>query len=135
MNRLKGTIVRIESDRHLSLVEVQIGDDLFSSVVLETPESFQHLSVGKEVYLLFKETEVSIAKNLRGEISLRNRFPSIIKKIIRGRILSQLILDYKGNTISSIITTRSCQRLRLNIGDEVIALVKANEMSIVNGDI
>lgn len=128
MNNLTGKIVSIEHNSHMSLVDVAVGDDVFSATLLETPETAKYLQVGNEVTLMFKETEVSLAKNLTGLISLRNRFPATVRGIERGAIMSAVKLDYRGLPLTSIITTRGMNRLNLAVGDAVEALVKANEM-------
>ena len=133
MNRLKGQISTIDSNSHMSLVDVTVEDDMFTATLLETPETAEYLNVGNKVTLLFKETEVALAKNLNGLISLRNRFPVIVRSIERGDILSAVGLDYAGKTIVSVITTRAVDRLHLVVGDEVEALVKANEIALMAG--
>jgi molybdate transport system regulatory protein len=131
MNRLRGHIVSIESSGHVSLVDIEVCGGIFSAILLETPESSRYLAAGNEVAVLFKETEVSLAKSLSGLISLRNRLPVRIKNIRRGDILSEVELDYAGQAIASIITTRAVDRLGLNAGDAVEALIKANEVSLM----
>jgi len=134
MNKLKGKISRIESSEHLSMVTIEVGEDIFSAVVLETPQTAVYLKEGNAVTLLFKETEVAIAKNLSGAISLRNRFQAVIKRIETAPILSKIVLTYKNREIVSIISTRSAQRLDLREGDSVEWLVKANEVSLLRGE-
>jgi molybdopterin-binding protein len=135
VNKLEAKITNIESAESISLVDLQANGDLFSCVVIETPATADYLKIGNAVHILFKETEVSIAKNLSGQISLRNQIHSTIKQIDKGRVLTKLILDYKGIDIGSVITTRSAKNLNLQIGDAVIALVKANEVSIMEGEV
>ena len=74
-----------------------------------------------------KETEVSIAKDFNGKISLRNRIKSKIVEIEKGKVLSKIFLDFNGIEICSIITTRSVENLELEIGETVTGLIKANE--------
>ncbi|MBI3901940.1 MAG: TOBE domain-containing protein [Nitrosomonadales bacterium] len=131
MNRLPGIITAIESNDHLSLVDVAVGQDTFTAMLMETPQDAPYLKVGNAVVVLFKETEVSLAKNLSGQISLRNRIKGVVTQIRNGAILSEVMLDYQGQTITSIITTRAAQRLVLEQGDAVEALVKANEVSLM----
>ena len=114
----------------MSLVDVSIDKDIFSATLLETPATEEKLRVGNTVTLLFKETEVSLAKNLTGLISLRNRMSATVLNIKRGDILSAVGLDYAGKALTAVITTRGVDRLQLAIGDEVEALIKANEMVI-----
>jgi len=134
MNKLRGRIIGIESNDHLSLVDVEVSGDHFSATLLETPEDAAYLKVGNAVDVLFKETEVSLAKGLSGLISLRNRFVTTVKSVRSGVILSEVVLDYRGQSMSSIITTRSIKRLDIKPGDEVEALVKANELTLMEVD-
>lgn len=133
MNRLKGQIVAIDSNSHMSLVDVAVGDDVFTATLLETPETADYLKVGYKVTLLFKETEVALAKDLSGLISLRNRFSVIVRNIERGGILSAIELDYVGKALMSVITTRAVERLQLAVGEQIEALVKANEIALMAG--
>lgn len=132
MNRLKGKIVAIDFDHHMSLVDVVVDNDVFSATLLETPATADYLQVGNQVTLLFKETEVSLARNLSGLITLRNRFPATVTGIERGGILSAIRLDYRGQPLTSIVTTLGVDRLQLVVGDQVEGLVKANEMVLSN---
>lgn len=131
MNSLRGRIVSIESNDHVSLVDVEVSGDVFTATLLETPEDAAYLQVGNAVDVLFKETEVSLAKGLSGLISLRNRVITTVKQVRSGVILSEVVLDYRGQPLRSIITTRSIRRLDIKAGDEVEALVKANEMTLM----
>ncbi|MGR3176273.1 MAG: TOBE domain-containing protein [Candidatus Scalindua sp.] len=131
MNKLKGKIMNIESSEHISIVDIEVEGDLFSSIIIETPETADYLRIGNEVFMLFKETEVSIGKALSGNLSLRNRLKSKIKTIEKGKVLTKITLDYKRKDIISIITTRSTNNLDLKVGDEVQGLVKANEVIIM----
>jgi molybdopterin-binding protein len=134
MNRLRGKIAAIESSGQLSLVDVDVDGDTFTAIIVETPDSAAYLKLAGEILLLFKETEVSLAKNLSGLISLRNRIPARVQDIVEGDLLSQVTLGYKGNRIVSVITTRSVRRLGLKTGDQVEGLVKANEMTLMECD-
>jgi molybdate transport system regulatory protein len=128
---LIGKIVLVESSPYMSMVDIDVDGDFFSSIVLETPSSASYLKQGTVVTLLFKETEVSIGKNLSGLISLRNRFKATIKRIEKSDILTKVFLNYKTREIISIISTRSAQKLGLIDGDDVEWLVKTNEVSLL----
>lgn len=128
MNKLAATIIAIDSNVHMSLVDLAVGDDVLSATLLETPAQANYLKLGNQVSLLFKETEVSIAKKLSGLISLSNQLNAKVTQIVRGEILSAVTLAYQQDTIVSVITTRSVDRLQLKVGDAVEALIKANEL-------
>lgn len=131
MNELRGTIVAVESAGHVRLVDVNVDGTTFSAILLEAGERLQ---AGQNVTLAFKETEVSLAKNLSGLISLRNRMAARVHAIDKGKLLTQVTLDYRGTPVVSVITTRSAERLDIKPGDEVEALVKANEMTVLHDE-
>jgi molybdate transport system regulatory protein len=131
MNRLLGTISAIEADDHLALVDATVGPDTFTAMLMETPQQAPYLKVGNTVAVLFKETEVALAKNFSGQISLRNILRGSVRQIRRGDILCEVVLDYQGQSVTSIITTRAVKRLDLQEGDSVSALIKANEVSLM----
>ena len=86
---------------------------------------------GNRVLAVFKETEVSIAKGLSGGLSLSNRLPCAVKGMEKGPLLCRVDLDHKGSGLGSVITTRAGERLGLQPGDSVQALVKANEVQLM----
>ncbi|MFZ6849972.1 TOBE domain-containing protein [Undibacterium sp. RuRC25W] len=138
MNQIAGTIAAVETHGSVALVDVAAGRLQLSATLLGNPGQLAAWVTGREVTVLFKETEVAIAKNLQGEISLRNRIPGRILDIETGKILTRIVIVVEGLTnevangvmISSVITSRSTHRLRLAIGDQVEALIKSNEMTI-----
>ncbi len=133
MNRLKGTVVNVETEGSVSLVDVEVAGTMFSASVLETPAATPFMAPGRAVWLLFKETEVSINLDFGARISLRNRIRSRVKEVELGKVLARLVLDFKGTDVVSIITARSVNRLGIKVGDEVEGMVKANEMVLMDG--
>ncbi len=63
-------------------------------------------------------------------INVRNQFRGQIKEIIRGDVLSEIDVETPAGIVTSVITTRSVDSLGLKSGSEVVALVKATEVSI-----
>jgi molybdopterin-binding protein len=130
MNQLQGTITAIESAGDISLVTMLVAGESFSSLVLDTPATAAWLQVGKEIVMVFKETEMAIGKGLTGGLSLRNRFEATVCHIDTGSILSCVQLDFKGHQLEAVITSRSVAELQLAVGDAVVGLVKTNEISL-----
>ncbi len=64
------------------------------------------------------------------EINVRNQFRGKIKEIIRGSVVSEVDVETPHGIVTSVITTRSILDLDLQVGSEVIALVKSTEVSI-----
>jgi len=63
-------------------------------------------------------------------INVRNQFRGKIKAIIEGFVVSEVDVETPAGIVTSVITTRSIRDLNLVIGTEVVALVKATEVSI-----
>ncbi|HRX12947.1 MAG TPA: TOBE domain-containing protein [Draconibacterium sp.] len=131
MNKLPGTISKIQQSGAILLVDVDVEGVLFSAMLIESATQPEWLQTGNSIELIFKETEVSLAKNLSGLISTRNRMKCEITQIELGELLSKIDLKFQRFQISSAITTRSVNLLNLKIGDQVEALVKANEISFM----
>jgi molybdate transport system regulatory protein len=88
MNVLPGIIQQIQTEGHLSIVRIKVDNDLFSSIVIDTPQTASYLAVDTKIDMLFKENEVVIAKSFSGQISMRNRFVCTIRSIEKGKLLS-----------------------------------------------
>jgi len=131
MNKLPGIITNIQQSGAILLVDIKVADRLFSALLIESANQPEWVKVGETIDIVFKETEVSLAKNLSGQISLRNRMQCVVLKIDKGELLSRVFLKFQDYTLSSAITTRSVDSLNLNIGDKVEALVKSNEVSLM----
>lgn len=64
------------------------------------------------------------------KINARNQFKGKISNIILGDVVSEVDVETPAGIVTSVITTRSVKDLELKIGTEVVALVKATEVSI-----
>ncbi|MBL7967463.1 MAG: TOBE domain-containing protein [Prolixibacteraceae bacterium] len=131
MNKLPGTIANIQQSGAILLVDADVNGHGFSALLIESASLSEWLQIGNTVDLVFKETEVSLAKNLSGQISLRNRMKCVVQEIVRGDLLCKIKMSFQDYIIYSAITTRSVDAFHLAVGDEVEALVKANEVSLM----
>ena len=130
MNRLRGVVRNIESSPTMALVDVDVKGERFSSIILDgAGETF--VKPGDPVMLVFKETEVGIAKNMSGFLSFRNRIHSRVAALDKDEILAKVTLDYKGEKVVSIISRRSAEEMGLKSGDAVEGVVKMNEITLI----
>jgi molybdopterin-binding protein len=63
-------------------------------------------------------------------INVRNQFRGKVKAIVQGDVMSEIDIETSAGIVTSVITTRSVKDLGLVPGTEVVALVKATEVSI-----
>ena len=65
------------------------------------------------------------------EMSARNQLKGTIKSIKRGDIMAEVVIQLPdGQQITSIITTDAIQSLRLEEGNQVLAIVKSTEVMV-----
>jgi molybdopterin-binding protein len=67
------------------------------------------------------------------EISARNRLRGTISSIVADGVMAEVRVQISDQEIVSIITRSSVDRLRLEVGDEVFAVVKSTEVMIAKG--
>ena len=63
-------------------------------------------------------------------INVRNQFRGRIKAIVPGSVVSEGDVETALGIITSVVTTRSVNELNLEVGTEVLALVKSTEVSL-----
>lgn len=63
-------------------------------------------------------------------INVRNQFRGKVREIIFGEVVSEVDVETSSGIVTSVITTRSVKELGLEVGSEVVALVKSTEVSI-----
>jgi sulfonate transport system ATP-binding protein len=67
------------------------------------------------------------------KLSIRNQLAGKVKEIVRGPVVSEVVVKTEAGTLASIITTRSVRDLKLKKGDHVFVMIKATEASIQKG--
>jgi molybdopterin-binding protein len=66
-------------------------------------------------------------------ISIRNRLPGTIEKIVSDAIVSEVVIRTAAGIVTFIITTGSVQRMNLKEGENVFAVMKATSVSVEKG--
>ncbi|MEM9329546.1 MAG: TOBE domain-containing protein [Bacteroidota bacterium] len=130
MNTLKGQIVNLQVDSALTLVRAEVGQSIFSAIIIDTPETVDYLKVGQSVNVVFKETEVVIGLPGINGISLQNQLSGTVQSLQKGRLLSRLEIHTDVGYISSIVTSQAVEQLKISKGSKVVAMVKTNEVML-----
>ena len=133
MSKLIATIKNIESVDELNIVTFVCNGETLKMMSLDLNNDIQ---IGKRVVLVCKPTSVALAKptmdnNAFSEmLSYANQIKVKIASMDVGHLLSSIKLQFGDFALESIITSASVQRMKLNENDELLALIKANELSI-----
>lgn len=128
MSQLIASIIKINTLDGLNIVQF---DFLGIPLKMMSLDLSKDIQVGKKVLLGVKSTNISIAKNLQGEISLSNQIIAKIQNVQNGELLSSITLKKDDILIESIITVDSSKRMDLKENDEVTLLIKASDLSIL----
>jgi len=64
------------------------------------------------------------------EISARNQLRGTIKRVTPGAVMTEVVVDIGGHEVVALISRASAERLKLALGDPVVAIVKATEVMI-----
>lgn len=129
MNKLKGIIKNIQSHEGISLIDIVIDEDEFSSLIINSNITDEYIKLGNFVNLLFKETEISV-KNYHPEFhkKRKNKIVTTVKKIQEGIILSEIQFDYKKQIITAVILSRHLRELDLQENDKAILILRTQEI-------
>ena len=127
MSKLVAKVSKINSLDNLNIVEF----DFFGKTLKMMSLGFSSdIQIGTKVNLCVKPTNVAIAKNLSGEISLSNQLFATIENIENGELLSSILLKIEDCYLESIITKDSSSKMNLKKNDNVLVLIKASNLSI-----
>lgn len=106
----------------------QYGENLLTTYSLLKEEQRKFLENLNRITDLNSGTLKTI-RRLSMQISARNQIIGVIEKISLGKVNAEIKLKLKsGNSIVSIITNNSVSNLGLAINDEVVAVVKSNNV-------
>jgi len=128
MNYINAVVRERESLENISLVSFEADSQTLIMVSLELSDEIKQ---GKQVVLGFKSTNISLAKNFKGELSISNQLKVKIDSLNFGKLLCSVKFIFAGEMQESVITKASVERMNLQVGDEIIALIKSSDLSIV----
>jgi len=128
MNTFKGTIAEIKSFDSFRLLQMTVNGMSVQAVTLELDDRF---SVNTPVRVLVKESDVVIAKNRTGMLSIENRYCGVVTEITPGEIFSEIAIDTPLGPMTAIIGRNAQDYMKLVPGDSVNVFVRANEIAIM----
>ena len=63
-------------------------------------------------------------------INVRNQIKGTIQEIVKGDVVSEVDVVTASGGFTSVITTRSVEELDLQVGSQVIVLIKSTDVSL-----
>lgn len=116
-----GTVLKIDA----GLATVQVGSATLLAVAAA--------EIVRTVHVCIRGEDVAIRKGAPGESSVRNHLPAVIQSITPEGPLVRITLDC-GFELTALITRPACDELRLQIGDQVTASLKAPAIHLIPHD-
>ena len=126
INNLEAKVISIQSVEDLNIVKFEFENHILSMMSLGLKDT----KINSRVILSANPSHIAIAKDFSGLLSYSNQIKTKITNIEMGELLCSIELEIGKHKLNSLITASSAQRLDLKINDEVLALIKASELSI-----
>jgi molybdopterin-binding protein len=93
-----------------------------------TPDEAGHRSIDGAELAAFAQSQSQLPA-LRPS-SLRNRFPGIVTRVVRGDVAAQVEVQAGPHRFVSLLTREAVDELDLQPGDRAVASVKATNVSV-----
>ncbi len=121
-------VTEIESVAPLNIVTFDFQGFTLKMMSLEIQNV---ITVGQKVLLGVKPTAVGVVKNLDTESSFSNQIKSKVLEVKHGELLSSITVEIVNVTLESIMIKKSAEALNLFKGEEVLVLIGASDLSII----
>ncbi|WP_345991146.1 TOBE domain-containing protein [Sulfurimonas sp. HSL-1716] len=129
MNMIDAAVTDIKKHENISAVYFDANGVKLSMVALELDPA---IGPGIKVKLKVKATNIALSKGLNSQTSIANQLKTVVQDVVHGQILCSVKLDMQGVILESIITQNSASAMGIKAGDELIALIKSNDVSIAS---
>lgn len=126
INNLEAKVISIQSVEDLNIVKFEFENHILSMMSLGLKDT----KINSRVILSANPSHIAIAKDFSGLLSYSNQIKTKITHIEMGELLCSIELEIGKHKLNSLITASSAKRLNLKINDEVLALIKASELSV-----
>ena len=127
-SKVCGTITRVVKGHIHANVQILWKSIPLSVVITKASCEDMQLSEDDSITVLIKGTDVMLAKSFSGMISARNRVSGIVKRIIRGDVVSKVFVESQEEMLHAIITNTSLEEMDISEGNEITAIVKSTEL-------
>ncbi|MFF0855755.1 molybdopterin-binding protein [Streptomyces sp. NPDC003280] len=130
-NQFPGTVTEVRPGEVMALVRVRLagGQELTAAITLEAAEQLG-LAPGSPVRALVKSTEVSLSSARIEGLSIRNQLPGAITRLDLGEVMASVKVAVAGGELTAVITKDAVEELGLFVSSDVVALIKATEVSL-----
>jgi molybdate transport system regulatory protein len=132
-NHLRGVVSRILTGSVMCEVRIDVRGSEFVAAITRDSVTRLGLETGDRVGVVLRETELTLAKGSEriDNLTTRNQVAGKITSIVDGSVLCEVRVDADGDELVAVVTRYSIERLELAVGDDVVVLVKATDVSLI----
>ncbi|WP_435241227.1 TOBE domain-containing protein [Streptomyces cucumeris] len=131
-NQLPATVIAVTSGEAMATVQSRLdgGQVVTAAVTLGAVEELG-IAEGSQVTALAKATEVALATGEVSGLSIRNRLPGTVARLVLGAAMATVVITLDGGgELTAAITQDAVRDLGLAEGTRVTALIKSTELSL-----
>ena len=63
-------------------------------------------------------------------LSARNQLPGVVKSVVLGAVMAEIVVDVAGHEVVSVITRHSAESLDIKAGDDLTVVIKATAVML-----
>jgi molybdate transport system regulatory protein len=131
-NRFDATVESVTAGPAMTAVRTRLagGPEITAAITSDAAADLR-LAAGSAVQVLIKSTEVSVAVEPVGRVSIRNHIPGTVVSVDHGTAMTVVKIEMPGGgVLVSAITEESAADLGLAVGMSVTGLVKSTDVAI-----
>jgi molybdopterin-binding protein len=63
-------------------------------------------------------------------LSARNQLPGVVKSVVLGAVMAEIVVDVAGHEVVSVITRHSAESLDIKAGDNLTVVIKSTAVML-----
>jgi molybdopterin-binding protein len=63
-------------------------------------------------------------------LSARNQLPGVVKSVVLGAVMAEIVVDVAGHEMVSVITRHSAESLDIKAGDDLTVVIKSTAVML-----
>jgi len=129
LNKLQGAITAITTKDQFAMVSLVVKNQIFRAIVINVNAINPNLVIGQNVNILFKETDVTLSREIPVHISIDNQIPVIVDGIIMGDLLSKVRVSFQNIFVKTVVPAEFAASIK--IGMSLTMLIRSNELMLM----
>jgi len=127
MNSIEATLIEVQKEPHLQLLEFKIASQRLSVINIANQES---LEIGKSYRLHIQPTDITVVKEQNAIQTTANQLVGVVKAIEPSKLLCSVIIEIENQRVEALILKEYCDTIGLKEGEEIIILININGASL-----